>query len=55
MVLYSMGVPPALRIPSATFTASSRNRKLHGMVPIQVFAMPMMGFFRSSSVNPMAL
>ena len=54
MVLYSIGVPPACRMPSATSTASSRNLKLHGMVPIQVFAMPMIGFFMSSSVRPMA-
>ena len=44
MVLNSIGVPPALRTPSATFAASRRRLKLHGMVPIQVFAMPMIGF-----------
>jgi len=54
MVLYSMGVPPAARTPSATFTASSRRWKLQGMVPIQVLAIPMMGLFSSASVYPMA-
>ena len=55
MVLNSIGVPPAARTPSFTCSASSRRLKLHGMVSIQVLAMPMIGFFRSSSVKPMAL
>ena len=55
IVLNSIGVPPASRTPRATSTANSRKLKLHGMVPIQVFAMPIMGFFKSSSVKPMAL
>ena len=55
MVLNSIGVPPASRMPRATSTAMSRNSQLQGMVPIQVLAMPMIGFCRSSSVNPMPL
>ncbi len=50
MVLNSIGVPPAARIPSLTCLASRRRLRLHGIVSIQVLAMPMMGFFRSSSV-----
>ena len=53
MVLNSIGVPPASRMPSATFAASRRRLKLQGIVSIQVLAMPMMGFARSSSVKPM--
>ncbi len=53
IVLNSIGVPPALRTPSATFAARRRRLKLQGMVPIQVLAMPMMGFARSSFVKPM--
>ena len=55
MVLNSIGVPPAARMPSFTFTASSRRLKLQGMVSIQVLATPMIGLCRSSSVKPMAL
>src|SRR5689334_3843267 len=54
-VLYSIGVPPARRTPSLTFSARRRRWLLHGVVSIQVFAMPTMGFARSSSVRPMAL
>jgi hypothetical protein len=53
MVLNSMGVPPARRTPSATRSASVRRLKLHGMVPIHVFAMPTIGLRRSSFVKPM--
>jgi len=48
-------VPPAARTPSFTRTASWRRLKLHGMVSVQVLAMPMIGFCRSSSVKPIAL
>ncbi len=48
-VLNSMGVPPAARMPSLTFAASARRWKLHGIVSIQVLAMPMIGLARSSS------
>jgi hypothetical protein len=49
-----MGVPPAARTPSFTFAASSRKWKLQGMVSIQVFAIPTMGFAKSASVKPIA-
>ena len=35
MVLNSIGVPPAARTPSLTFSASARWFQLHGMVSIQ--------------------
>ena len=54
-VLNSMGVPPAARTPSFTLTARSRRLKLHGMVSIQVFAIPIIGLRRSSSLKPMGL
>src|SRR3989338_3497266 len=52
IVLNSIGVPPAARTPAFTCSASRRKWKLHGITSIQVLAMPMSGFFRSSSVNP---
>ena len=52
MVLNSMGVPPASRMPRLTCTASSRWLRLHGIVSIQVVATPMIGLARSSSVKP---
>ena len=55
IVLNSMGVPPAARIPSLTCSASRRWFKLHGIVSIQVVATPTSGLARSSSVNPTAL
>ena len=36
IVLNSIGVPPAARMPSLTFAASARRWKLHGIVSIQV-------------------
>ncbi len=55
MVLNSIGVPPAARMPSFTFAESRRRWKLQGMVSIQVLATAISGFARSSSVKPMAL
>ena len=55
MVLNSIGVPPAARMPSFTLAESRRRWKLQGMVSIQVLATAISGFARSSSVNPMAL
>ena len=52
IVLYSSGVPPAARMPSITFADSRRRWKLHGIVPIHVFATPTIGLRRSSSVSP---
>ena len=54
MVLNSIGVPPASRTPRFTCSASARSVKLHGMVSVQVFAMPTMGRPMSRSVRPIA-
>ena len=54
MVLNSIGVPPASRMPSLTFAASARRWKLHGIVSIHVDATPMIGLLIASSSNPMA-
>ena len=50
MVLNSMGVAPAARMPSLTFAASARRWMLHGIVSIHVEATPMIGLARSSSL-----
>ena len=55
IVLNSIGVPPASRIPRFTSCASSRWFRLHGIVSIHVVATPMIGFARSSSVKPVPL
>ena len=55
MVLNSMGVPPASRMPALTNSARRRWFRLQGIVSIQVVATPMMGWARSWSVKPMAL
>ena len=44
IVLNSIGVPPAARMPSFTFAASARRPKLQGIVSVQVEATPMIGF-----------
>ncbi len=54
-VFISIGIPPAARTPSLTAWARVRRPKLHGMVSIQVLAIKIMGFLRSSSVRPMPL
>src|SRR4029078_12497852 len=54
IVLNSIGVPPAARMPSFTFTASSRWLRLHGIVSIQHVATPTSGLARGSSVKPTA-
>ena len=43
IVLTSIGVPPAARIPCMTFSASFRWFQLQGMVPIQEWATPIWG------------
>src|SRR4051794_11872371 len=53
IVLNSIGVPPAARMPSLTFAASARRWKLQGIVSIHVEATPMIGLARSSVVKPM--
>ncbi len=55
MVLSSIGVPPAARMPSLTFAASARWLKLHGIVSIQQWATPMIGLASASSSKPMPL
>ena len=52
IVLNSIGVPPASRIPRFTCWASSRWFQLHGIVSIHVVATPTSGRARSSSVKP---
>ncbi len=53
--LNSIGVPPAARIPSFTFSASFRWFQLQGVISIQQWATPTSGRLRSSSVKPIAL
>jgi hypothetical protein len=48
-VLNSIGVPPAARTPSLTRSASRRRWKLHGMVSVQVLAIPTIGRASASS------
>ncbi len=52
IVLNSIGVPPAARMPSFTHSASRRWLRLQGMVSIHEVATPMIGWARSSSVKP---
>src|SRR6195256_2122782 len=54
MVLNSMGVPPAARMPAFTFSARRRWLKLQGIVSIQLCPTPISGLLRSSRVNPIA-
>ncbi len=49
-VLNSIGVPPAALTPSLTRSARPRRWKLHGMVSVQVLAMPTTGLRRSSAL-----
>src|SRR5205814_1082658 len=49
MVLNSIGVPPASRTPRFTCSASRRRLKLHGMVSVQVLAMPTSGRARAAA------
>ncbi len=50
IVFSSIGVPPAARMPSLTFAASTRLLKLHGIVSIHECATPTIGFARSSAL-----
>src|SRR6202140_4488892 len=54
MVLNSIGVPPAARMPAFTFSARRRWLKLQGMVSIQLCPTPINGLARSSRVKPIA-
>ena len=49
IVLNSMGVPPAARTPSLTFSARRRRWKLQGIVSVHVLATPTIGRFSASS------
>ena len=53
IVLNSIGVPPASRMPSLTLAASARRPKLQGIVSVQVEATPMIGLARASASKPM--
>ena len=53
IVLNSIGVPPASRMPRLTCCASARWLRLHGIVSIQLVATPTSGRARSSSVKPL--
>ena len=53
MVLNSIGVPPASRMPSLTLAASARRSKLHGIVSVHVDATPTIGLASASSSKPM--
>src|SRR3954462_1912782 len=55
IVLNSTGVPPASMMPRRTWRASSRWFQLHGIVSIQVVAMPTSGRASASSSRPIAL
>ena len=52
IVLNSIGVPPASRIPSLTLALSARRWKLQGIASIQVLATPTMGLASASSSKP---
>ena len=49
IVLSSIGVPPAARMPSLTLAASARRWKLHGIVSIHVLATATSGLASASS------
>src|SRR5204863_4343043 len=54
IVLNSSGTPPASATPAATSRARSRWFRLHGIVPVQVEAMPMIGLSRRPGSMPIA-
>ena len=54
IVLNSIGVAPASRMPRFTCGASARWLRLHGIVSIHVVQTPITGWARSSSVKPTA-
>ncbi len=54
MVLNSIGLAPAARIPAFSGTARSRRPKLHGMVSVQQLETPMKGLSMSSGLSPIA-
>src|SRR6185295_7017832 len=54
MVLKTMALPPASLAPLSASRASWSMCMLHGVTMPQVDAMPMMGFWKSSGLNPTA-
>ncbi len=54
IVLNSIGVPPAARIPSFTFAARRRRWRLQGVTSVQVFATATSGRSMSAPVSPVA-
>ena len=54
MVLNSRATPPASRTPSLTHLPRSRRWTLQGVVSVHVFATPISGRPKSSSLNPTA-
>ena len=54
MVLNSIGLAPAARMPDFRGTARSRSPKLHGMVSVQTFDTPTNGLSMSALVRPIA-
>jgi len=54
MVLNSIGLAPAARMPAFKGAAISRRPKLHGIVSVQTFDTPMNGLSMSALVSPIA-
>ena len=52
MVLKTFALPPFAFAPFSASSASLSMCMLHGVTLLQVDAMPMMGFLKSSSVKP---
>ena len=52
MVLKTMALPPPALAPFSASSASLSMCMLHGVTLLQVDAMPMMGFLKSSSMKP---
>ncbi len=54
VVLNSIGLAPAARMPAFSGAASSRRPKLHGIVSLQQFDTPTKGLSMSAEVSPIA-
>ena len=54
IVLNSIALAPALRMPAFNGIASSRSPKLQGMVSVQQLETPTNGFWMSSALRPIA-
>src|SRR5699024_1205587 len=55
IVLNIIGTPPASRAPFLALSAKSLICTLQGVTSLHVLAIPIIGFLKSSSVNPTAL